>query len=166
MSKAFAKVEIENATFQRADALLARLPLEMRIGVIEKALRAAAKPVETRARQIAPDSQRSGSRARWSKKTRAKQANSKPHRQTIGHSTIRGYQGLRAIYVGPLHPAGNLINIIGHNRQQVLWGRRTNRTLPPNEFMKQAAQETTAAQQSAFVETVQRETDEFLQAQT
>lgn len=158
----FAKVEINEQSFREADAQLARLPLELRTGVLPKALRAAAAPVEKKARQLAPDSQKSGSRRKWSKKLRMLRSSTAPHKQTIGHSTVRQYGDTTAIYVGPIHPAGNLINVIGHQHNQVLWGNRTGVTLPGTKYLQDAARQTAGQQQAAFVDKVKAETDKLI----
>lgn len=163
LKKAFASVAISEESFRAADQFLAKLPLEVRIHVLEKAMRAATAPVVQRAKQLAPDSEKSGSRKKWSKKTRAKRVGTKPHKQTIGASSVRTYRGgLLAIYVGPIHPAGNLINVIGHQHKQVLWGKHTGKVLPGTEYLKQAAEQTLAQQQSAFVDKVKSETEKLL----
>jgi hypothetical protein len=163
MSKSFATVEIDSASFNAADAQLARLEFEVRTSVLEKGVRAAAAPVVMRARQLAPDSVKSGSRSRWSKKLKAARQNTKQHKDTIGVSSIRHYRGSTvAIYAGPLHPAGNLINAIGHPHNQVLWGRHTGVTLPPTDYLQRAANETKAEQQSAFVAKITSESEKLL----
>lgn len=158
----FAKVEINDQAFQQADAELARLPFELRTGVIPKALRAAAAPVEKKARQLAPDSEKSGSRKKWSRKVRQKRAGTKPHKQTIGHSTVRRYRDSDAIFVGPLHPQGNLINVIGHDHNQVLWGNRTGWVIHPTRYLQDAAQQTQGQQQTAFVDRVRTESAKII----
>ena len=159
----FATVKIDEQSFRQAEAFLTRVPFEMRTGIIPKALGAAANPVVTYARELAPDSVRSGSRQLWSKKMQAARSATKQHKDTIGKSTVRQYgQGKAAIYIGPLYPAGNLINVIGHPHKQMLWGRATGSVLPPTDYLNKAAQLTAAAQQSAFVAKVQSETDKIL----
>jgi hypothetical protein len=158
----FAQVQIDENQFREADAQLARLPLELRTNVLPKGLRAAAAPVEKKARQLAPDSEKSGSRRKWSRKVRQKRASTKPHKQTIGHSTVRRYKTSDAIYVGPVHPQGNLINVIGHNHNQVQWGNRTGWIVQPTTYLQEAAQQTKAQQQTAFVDKVRSESDKLL----
>ena len=163
MAKSFATVEISNESFQSADAQLSRLAFEVRTSVLEKGVRAAAAPVVNRARQLAPDSVKGGSRSRWSKKLKAARQNTKQHKDTIGVSSIRHYRGSTvAIYAGPIHPAGNLINVIGHPHNQVLWGRHTGVTLPPTDYLQRAAQETKAEQQAAFVDKITSESAKLL----
>ena len=159
----FATVNINAQSFQKAEAFLSQLPLEMRTGVIPKALGAAANPVVTLAREYAPDSVKSGSRKRWSKALQRKRAGTKQHKETIGKSTARQYgSGKAAIYVGPLYPQGNLINAIGHPHKQVLWGRDTGAVLPPTTYLDLAGQNSLSAQQSEFVAKVESETAKIL----
>lgn len=158
----FAKVQINDQSFRQAETFLATVPLEMRTGVLPKAMRAAAATVERAARQLAPDSVKSGSREKWSKKVKQQRASTKQHKQTIGHSSVRNYQSAMAIYVGPLYPAGNLINAIGHPHKQVLWGRSTGVTLPETDYLEKAANQTATEQQSAFVNKVKSETEKIL----
>jgi hypothetical protein len=86
---AFATVQINEQSFQQAEAFLTRVPLEMRTAVIPKALKAAALPVVKMAKQLAPDSVKSGSRQRWSKKLQAERAGKPQHKDTIVSSTVR-----------------------------------------------------------------------------
>lgn len=160
----FATVQIDEQSFKEAESFLARVPLEMRTGIIPKALGAAAMPVVQEARAMAPDSVRSGSRKFWSKKLRQARAATAQHKDTIGKSTVRQYSGGHslAIYVGPLYPAGNLINAIGHPHNQVLWGHKTGNVIPPTDYLARAAQTTEGAQQNAFVSKVKTETDKLL----
>ena len=159
----FATVQINQDSFRQAESLLSALPLEMRTGVIPKAIGAAANPVVTYARELAPDSVRTQSRALWSKSMQQKRANTKQHKDTIGKSTVRQYgNGNAAIYVGPLYPQGNLINAIGHPHRQVLWGRDTGKTLPPTDYLENAGRLTLAAQQAYFIAKVKSESERIL----
>jgi hypothetical protein len=160
---AFARVEISEESFREADALLATIPFEVRTKVVQAGLRAAAAPVAAKARRLAPDSVKSGTRDKWSKKLRDQRSNTPQHRKTIGASSVRTYRdSLMAIYVGPIHPAGNLINVIGHSHKEVLWGRSTGRVLPPTKYLSDAAEQTKAQQQAAFVNKVRSETEKLL----
>lgn len=157
------RVHIDQAAFAAAEAFLTRIDFLVRGMVVEKALRKAAAPAEQRARQLAPDSKKSGSRDKWSRKTAAKRAHTKQHRLTIGHSSVRNYErGLLAIYVGPIHPAGNLINVIGHQHRQMLWGRASGQIIPGTKYLKDAGEQTIAQQNSAFVSTVKSEVEKIL----
>lgn len=161
--KGYAKVEIDAASFRKAEGFLEKLPLEVRIVVVEKSVRAAAAPVVKRAQQLAPDSHKTGTWDKWSQRTLAKRGGARQHKDTIGTSSVRNYSGgLTAIYVGPLHPAGNLINIIGHPHAQVLWGRRTSNIIPPVKYLHEAAEQTKGQQQAAFVSSAERQSKRIL----
>ena len=159
----YAKVEISEASFQAASAFLTRLEFEMRTAVVDKALRKAAAPPIALAKQLAPDSKKTGSRDKWSRKTKAARASTKQHKQTIGASTVRHYgSGTMAIYVGPIHPAGNLINVIGHQHRQMLWGRASGQIIPGTKYLKDAGEQTVPQQNAAFVNTVKSEVEKIL----
>jgi hypothetical protein len=130
------------------------LPIELRGKIVTRALKSAVVPAIRKMRQLAPDSVKSGTRQKWSKKMRDRRASTKQHKRTIGASTVRKYGEVTAVYAGPLHPAGNLINVIGHSHKQVLWGRHTGTIIPPNEYVLTAGQQTAGQQQSAFVAAV------------
>jgi len=152
LGKTFARVDISEQSFREADQILVKLEFETRTIALEKAMRKAAAPFVRIARQLAPDSIKTGSRDLWSPKLKAARAHTPQHKKTIGVSSIRNYSGgLIAIYAGPLYPAGNLINAIGHPHKQVLWGRPTGKTLPPNDYLKDAAKQVGSEAQSAFI---------------
>lgn len=150
------RVVIDEKTFRQADRLLATLPREVQAKVLPGALRGAAKPAVRLMKQLAPDSRKSGSRRRWSAKLRNARVGVKQHKKTIGVSTVRKYGQLTAIYAGPIHPAGNLINVIGHPHLQVLWGNRMPNVLPANEYVIQAGKQTRGATQIAFVSAMKK----------
>jgi hypothetical protein len=165
----FAKVEVLQESFRQAEAHLTAIPFELRTAVLPKALLAAAAPVVQAARKLAPDSVKSGSRKKWSKKVRDARSGTKQHKETIGTSSVRQYGGrgaaagsVLAIYAGPLYPQGNLINAIGHPHAQVLWGRKTGTTLPATDYLLRASEQTKSEQQSAFVSKVKSESERIL----
>lgn len=160
---AFAKVEINEQSFQQAETFLTQLPLELRTAVIPKALNAAATPVVRQARIFAPDSTKSGNRLLWSKKVREKRSGAPQLKDTIVKSRVRTTpNGLSSIHVWPQNFPGNLINVLGHTHEQILWGRHTGNMLPATQFLVNAAQQTLGEQQSAFVGKVQSETTRLL----
>jgi hypothetical protein len=58
-------------TFEINTKMLKRLediPLEIRLGPLDRCMKAFAKPIEERLKSLAPSSRKSGSRIRWSKK--------------------------------------------------------------------------------------------------
>lgn len=148
------RVEINEQTFKEADRILARLPVELHRRVLPRALKSAVRPAVREMRKLAPDSKKSGTRDRWSRKLRERRASTKPHKRTIGVSSVRRYSQIVAVYAGPLHPAGNLINVIGHPHKQVLWGKPAGDVIAANDYVIRAGQQTASQQQSAFIAAV------------
>jgi len=161
---AFCTVTIDLQRYKDAEVFLTRIPFEMRTKVIGKALKAAAAPVVSMAKSLAPDSVKTGSRLLWSKKV-AQQRSSKPQlSETIIVKSV-SYSAVDAVIIGPSWPAGNIINVVGHPHKQVLWGRSAGRTVPPNRFLQNSADLTRSEQGDAFSSTFAREFDRFLRAQ-
>lgn len=144
------KVVIDEQSFRQAERVLGRLEGELRRKVVPPALRAAARVSVAKMKQLAPDSKKTGSRNRWSKSVRISRVTTKQHRKTLGVSTVRKYGQVVAIYAGPIHPAGNLINVIGHPHKQMLWGRDSGKTVPANLYVIEAGEQTKRQQQAAF----------------
>lgn len=144
------KVVIDENSFRQAERLLGRLPGELRKKIIPPAIRAATRPAVAKMKQLAPDSKKTGSRRGWSKKVRLARITTKQHRKTIGISTVRKYGEIVAIYAGPIHPAGNLINVIGHDHKQMLWGRDSGNVVKANQYVIEAGKQTTRQQQAVF----------------
>lgn len=157
-----ATVRINQESFRQANEIMAKFGQALNSYIIYKGLNAAGNVVSQQARTLAPDSRQTGTRNLWSKKVRGKRANTRSHKDTIGVSSPRNYGERKAIYVGPLYPGGNLINVIGHPHAQVLWGRRTGVTLPATDYLERAGKQTESAQQAAFVGAVQTESDKYL----
>ena len=150
------KVVIDEQSFRTAERVLGRLEGEIRRKVVPPALRAAARVSAAAMRKLAPDSKKTGSRDRWSKKVRLARVATKQHKKTIGVSTVRKYGKVTAIYAGPIHPAGNLINAIGHPHKQMLWGKDSGKTVPANKYVIEAGEQTKRQQQAKFEEIVKR----------
>jgi hypothetical protein len=144
------RLVIDEQSFRQTERQLGRLPGQLRNKVLPPALRSAALPAAAKMRQLAPDSKKTGSRNRWSKKTRLARVTTKQHRKTIGVSTVRKYSRIVAIYAGPIHPAGNLINVIGHPHKQMLWGKYGGRTIPANDYVIRAGKLTERQQAAVF----------------
>lgn len=144
------KVVIDEESFRRTERQLGRLPGELRRKVVPPALRSAARISAAKMRQLAPDSKKTGSRARWSKSLRLRRAATKQHKKTIGISTVRKYGEVVAIYAGPIHPAGNLINVLGHPHKQMLWGKDSGKTVQANQYVIDAGEQTKRQQQAVF----------------
>jgi len=159
------QVVISDDSFRKAESFLTQLPLEMRNKVIPPALKAAGAPVAAKSRELAPSSAKTGTYKLWSKSMLRSRAGSPQHKDTIVVSSVRKYGvdgNVMRVYVGASWPAGNLINIIGHPHQQVLWGRRTGNQIAAVDYLERASAATFGEQQSAFVSRVESETAKIL----
>jgi len=126
------------------DALLGRLPLEMREKRIKKALKKAIGVVVKEAKRRAPKPGYPGDKP-----------DKKPLKDTIG-SVIRG-QGDKIIAVGgPLYPAGAHGHLIEDGHQEVLWGQPTGRRVPAYPFLRPAADETKEQQTQAMIDELKK----------
>lgn len=127
------------------DGLLARLPIEVRRVSLKKAMRAAASVVVRRAKQPVARPGYPGDKA-----------DLKPLRDTIG-AVVRDYEEYVVAVVGPQHPAGAHGHLVEYGHEEVLWGVRTGRRVPPHPFLRPAADGTRAEQQAAMEGTLSRE---------
>lgn len=133
-------------------ALLDKLPklLVSAGGPADRAMKAATTVLQQRAVAVAPDSRRTGSRKRQSKKSKAiwtGKLNQKIRKKIIRFNT--GVFGL----VGPKSPEGNMANFVsGKQRKLVLWGKKT-RSTPyryQRNWMLQAFDESRSGQLAAM----------------
>lgn len=136
------------------DGLLAQHELLLRGKALTRALRAGGKVFADRARQHCRRSSQTGTRALWSAKTRAARANVKPLADTIG-VVVRDYGAKQVLIVGPQYPAGALGHLVEYGHAEVLWGRPTGRRVPPQPFMRPAADETESQVNAAIVASLQ-----------
>jgi hypothetical protein len=161
---AFCTVTINLDRYKEAENFLTRMPFEMRSNIIGKALKAAAAPVVRYAKALAPDSVKTGSRLLWSRKTAAQRSGKPQLSETVIVKSV-SYRTVDAVVIGPSWPAGNIINVIGHPHNQVLWGRPTGRNVRANQFLQNAAQLTASEQGTAFSNTFAAAFDRFLRSQ-
>lgn len=147
-----------------SDAELSRMfdavPLLDRHQVFDKVLRAGARPVVTRAKQLAPRSSKTGSKDKWSKKmlvdggaggTPRGKAET-PLWKTIA-LVVRKYMKGGVSVVGPKWPEGNkaYFNTGPSGRRQFLWGRNTGVVVAQiRNWIVQAFEETKPLQLSAM----------------
>ena len=106
-------------------ALLAQLPVLVVAegGPLDKAVRKASNIVATRARQLAPNSDKSGSRKKQSRSAKAKWP--EKLRRTIKTKLIK-YPKATWSVVGPKSPQGNMAHFMQEKpRRLVLWGQAT-----------------------------------------
>jgi hypothetical protein len=131
-----------------SDAELKRMfdavPVLERYSVSDKVVRAGAKHIVNRARQLAPRSTQVD-REKRSKSQRASADWNYPLWKTI-KLVVRKYARAAGVgVVGPEWPKGNkaYFNTSPRGRQQVLWGKRTGRTIPQiRNWIVQAFDET------------------------
>ena len=138
--------------------ILVQLPLMLQRGALDKALRAAGKVVQRRARELCPRSSHTDSRELWSKKTAADRSNAKPLAETIG-VVVRKYDTTSVAVVGPQYPAGSLGHLVEFGHNAILWGRvsKKYRRVPPKPFLRPAADETRGAQDAAMLSVLKSE---------
>ncbi|MCA9130752.1 MAG: hypothetical protein KDB22_26885 [Planctomycetales bacterium] len=118
-----------------------------RFRVTDQVLRAGARPIVTRARQLAP---RSTPEDRAKRSTKQKQAAdwNYPLWKTIKY-VLRKYSTSGVAVVGPEWPKGNkaYFNTSPSGRRQYLWGRATGRIVPQiRNWIVQAFDETKSQQ--------------------
>jgi hypothetical protein len=116
-------VKIEGA--ESLISLLERLPklVVMAGGPMDRAVRKASTIVAARARQVAPDSSKTGTRDKQSKKTKAKWPNK--IKRTIKTKLIKYDKSVLGI-IGPKSPEGNAAHFMQEKpRRHVLWGKAT-----------------------------------------
>jgi hypothetical protein len=142
-----------------AENKLLQLEIAIRTRVLKRAVRAAAQPVEKRAKDYCPRSRDSGTREEWSKKTQAERAGVKDLVDTIT-TVVREYQGPIVAVVGPAYPAGALGHLVEFSgeHKQIQWGRDDGRTITAQPFLRPAADETKAEQRAEFEAVLKRAT--------
>lgn len=149
-----AQVKIQITETKQLDELLAKHELLLRGKALQKALRAGGNVVAKRARQLCPRSIQTGTRAAWSKSTRAARAGVKPLAETIG-VVVRDYGPRFVMLVGPQYPAGALGHLVEYGHAEVLYGVPTGRRVPPHPFMRPAVDETIGQVHTAIVSSLQ-----------
>lgn len=131
----------------------------VRLACLDDGFPAMAKPIVEKAKAIAPNSKRSGTRKGWSKKYREDpkwQVESSKH---IGHRIIKTPRGI-LMYIGAQWPQGNKqqFNASPDGRKEVLWGRSSGRvwTNPQRRFIDRAFDETKTIAVAACVAAVEK----------
>lgn len=110
---------------QRVIDLLGKLPVLVAAagGPLDRAVKKAANIVSVRARQLAPDGDKSGTRKKQSKKTKAKWGGKL--KRTIRVKLLK-YERSSWAVVGPKSPEGNMAHFMQEKpRRLVLWGKAT-----------------------------------------
>jgi hypothetical protein len=139
-----------------SDADLKRMfdavPILQRHKVADQTVRAGARPIVTKARQLAPRGDRTGTSKKRSKSQQAKANWNIPLWKTIS-MVVRKYAVNASAIVGPKWPEGNkaYFNTGPGGRRQVLWGKVTGVTVPQiRNWIVQAFDETKPQQLSAM----------------
>ena len=127
------------------EALLSKLPEAFRREVMERALKATATPVIDRARQLCP---KGGSRT-------GNKTGKKHLRDTITQRYREYGSDVRMTVVGPSYPDGAHGHLVEDGHEEVLFGKRTGRRVPPHPFMRPAVDQTRAAQDAAAIGVLQ-----------
>ncbi len=152
------------------DRIFATIPVLDRYKVTDKAIRAAAKPVVDRAKEIAPRSSRTGTaKKRYMKNAKDKTKSYNwdyPVWRTI-KATVRKYSAATFAAVGPAWPLGNKVFFnsahIKGSRTEVLWGRRSGKQWRQmDNWMKRAGDETAAQQRAAMLASLKKSLDEMM----
>lgn len=128
-------------------------------GPLDRAVRKAANVVAVRARQLAPDGDKSGSRAKQSKKTRAKWGGKL--KRTIRVKLLK-YDRASWAVVGPKSPEGNMAHFMQEKpRRHVLWGKTTSvqKYRIERNWITRAFDETKAQQLSAMEASLKKDID-------
>ncbi len=144
------------------------MPVLMQKELLNKALPAAGRIVRDRARQLAPDGEKSGNTKKQSKKTKQVMRPELRLRDTIAVK-IKRYANRLLVMVGPKHPDGNdaffNFGVKSQSRRVVYWGRQTGKQRPMTTehveggglapaFLAKAIDETKAAQIMAVEDAV------------
>ncbi len=146
---------------KRGMDLLDQLPMLLRGTAFDKAMRAAAKPVVEKAKELAPQGN-DADRKKRSKKQKASADWNVRLRSTITSKLSKRENG-GTVVVGPSWPRGNKahfdwgIRSFGKGREKVLWGKRTGEVVR-NEihWLKRAGDLAKEQAIAAFEEEVRR----------
>lgn len=137
-----------------------------RFKVYDKTVRAGARPVVTRSRQLVPRGSVTGTSQKRSSKQRKNADWSEPLWKTIS-LVVRKYAKSGIAVVGPKWPKGNkaYFNTSPSGRQQVLWGKKTGVTIPQiRNWIVQAFDETKTQQLGAMQKKLTELTDKVMRS--
>lgn len=143
---------------------LGRIPEMLRLKPAERCLQAMAKPVIERAKQLAPSSEQSGSRRKWSAKYKGDPKWGISSGQHIGMKTIRNNRATR-LYIGAKYPKGNKqqFDASTKGRRVFYWGKDAGkiRQRPNPHWLQKAYDETKSQQVAAFNAQLAKEVKEL-----
>lgn len=155
----YINTSIDAASWARAEALMARLPVILHSQIMPRVLRLTARPVVEMGRRLGRehDSTVTGTRFKQSRALQAQRAGLMHLWETVA-SRIRTYDNWTTVaLVGPSWPAGNLMNFWSHEKRHILWGQADGGILPMLDFMIRAADQTRAAQTVILIYNLQVE---------
>lgn len=144
-------IKLQLPTDAEINRMFDAVPILERYAVMNQTITAGAKPIVTRARQLAPRS-KPEDRAKRSKKQQAAADWEFPLWKTI-KVVYRKYSRTQVAVVGPEWPKGNkaYFNTSPNGRRQVLWGRVTGAIIPQiRNWIVQAFDETRPQQLDAM----------------
>lgn len=141
----------------RINRVLNQLPQTMQFAAYDRALPAAGKVVQQRAKELAPKSSQNpkGGAEKWSKKSK-QDWSSIPLSDLIIIKVLRKSRTYDpTVLIGPKFKEGNKANFVApmeeNIKQHVQWGKRAGILRKENDFLKRAADETKPQQVRAFL---------------
>lgn len=162
------KVSVSVSGDKELQDLLAQMPklVVATGGPIDNAVSKASTVVARRARSLAPDSRKSQSREKQSKKS--KRIWNRKLRTTI-RSVVRKYPTTAVGIIGPKSPEGNAAHFMQEKgRRLVLWGKTTNIALYriAKNWITQAFDETKGEQHSAMMNSLKTDMDKVMRGRS
>ena len=145
------KIQVNAKVNQKAFDLLDQLPVIVQRKSARKAVKQAANVVAAEIRRRVPESKKTGTREKWSKKTKAKRAGDKTWKKDV-RSRLSKKRDEAAAQV-----QSNLANIWEFGHEQVLWGKKTGKFIKPKPIMRQSIDTTKPQQDAAMIKTLQKE---------
>lgn len=160
------KVTIDILGEREVMAMLERLPklVVSAGGSLDRAVQKASNVAAKRARQLAPDSRRTGTRPKQSKKSRAIW---KHQLRSVIRVKLARYPHTRIGIVGPKSPEGNHAHFMQEKpRRHVLWGRSTRiaQLRIARNWITQAFDETRGEQMDAMKSSLQADIDQQMRS--
>ena len=160
-----AKVKIQMPNEGEIKRMFDMVPKLERYKVGDKAVRAGAKPVLAKAKQLAPRGN-ARDRDKWHGEKMRSRLGETPLKDTIKMVVKKVASGAYAV-IGPEWPKGNkaYFNTSPKGRKQVLWGRVTGTKVATiRNWIVQAADETKSAQDAAMQASLKKSLDEMMKS--
>ena len=151
---------MELAGWDELQRELDRIDQQLGAKVTVQAVQAGGDVVADRARQLCHRSTQTGSSRGWSDEYFAKRASKKPLADTIAVE-VRDYGPRALAVIGPTYPDGAHGHNVENGHEEVLYGVRTGRRVPPYPFMRPAFDETRAEQTAAMQGVVEKSAKEL-----